>query len=357
VSKRPVARGDVRSLTGYHSPQVAANIRLNTNESPLPPPSEFLSELADLVRDLELHRYPDRGAMKLRMALSSYHGFEPGQILCANGSNEVLQILLLTFGGPGKSAGLFQPTYAMHRQIALATGTAVSVAPRGTDFTLSPEIVRAFLEEEEPEVLFLCSPNNPTGAVDSPETIEAAVDAVEAYGGLVVLDEAYADFDGCSNLGLLKENRSLVIVKTFSKLWSMAGLRLGYLLGPSWCVRQLEDLLLPYHLDSLKQAGGIIALRHSETMEARARNLVSERERIVKALDELPVRVWPSRANFVLFRPDRLSGGGVWQALLDRSVLIRDCSSWDGLKECLRVTVGTEEENNKFLAALREVLL
>jgi histidinol-phosphate aminotransferase len=171
-----------------------------------------------------------------------------------------------------------------------------------------------------------------------------------------VVDEAYGQFTTTSAVDLLDDDRALVVSRTFSKTWARAGLRLGYLMGPSWCLAELEKVVLPYHLDAVKQVAGLLALEHGQLMEERVAALVAERERVTAALRDLEVTVWPSEANFVLFRCEGSSGQDVWQGLLDRSVLVRNFSSWDGLEGCLRVTIGTDEEDDRFLAALREVL-
>jgi histidinol-phosphate aminotransferase len=174
--------------------------------------------------------------------------------------------------------------------------------------------------------------------------------------GLVVVDEAYGQFADWSALGLIEEETPLVVTRTFSKTWSMAGARLGYLIGPSWLVTELDKVILPYHLDAAKQIAGRLALRFVDDMEARVQLIVSERDRIQSAFAGIPVDHWPSGANFVLFRPRARAGRDVWQQLVDRSILVRDCSGWPRLENCLRVTVGTPEENDAFLDALREVL-
>jgi histidinol-phosphate aminotransferase len=181
-----------------------------------------------------------------------------------------------------------------------------------------------------------------------------AVAAMDA--GLVVVDEAYGQFAAWSALDLVAEDRPLVVTRTYSKTWSMAAARLGYLIGPASLVAELEKVVLPYHLDTAKQVAGRIALRFADEMQLRVAGLVAEREKVVAGLEQLPVHQWPSEANFVLFRPLHKDGHDVWQGLLDRSVLVRDCSSWPGLDGCLRVTVGTPEEDDVFLSALAEVL-
>ena len=207
-----------------------------------------------------------------------------------------------------------------------------------------------------PSVAFLCSPNNPTGVVDDPDDVAATLDLVAGRDGLLVVDEAYGQFAPWSALDLVDEAAPLVVTRTFSKTWSMAAARLGYLIGPSWVVDDLHKVVLPYHLDAAKQRAGVLALDHAGAMAARVERLVAERRRLVAALEDLPVDVWPSGANFVLFRPRGADGDAVWQGLLDRSVLVRNCASWPRLDGCLRVTIGTPTEDDAFLAALREIL-
>ncbi|MEE3275372.1 MAG: histidinol-phosphate transaminase [Actinomycetota bacterium] len=356
MPKRPTPRSGISGLVGYHSPQVEVEVRLNTNESPLPQPDGFGDALADAVRGLGLNRYPDRAVMDLRSALARRYALDPAQVFCANGSNEVLQTVLLAYGGAGRSAAVFEPTYAMHSQIARSTGTRVVAGRRDDDFGLSIDAVGSLIEAERPDVLFLCSPNNPTGMLDAPEVVPTALEALGGHGGLLVVDEAYGQFAATSAVELLDEDRALVVSRTFSKTWALAGLRLGYLLGPSWCLGELDKVVLPYHLDAFKQTAGTLALEYEQAMQDRVDALVAERQRVTEALQDLQVEVWPSKANFVLFRCEGCSSQDVWQGLLDRSVLVRDCSSWDGLEGCLRVTIGTDEEDDRFLAALGEVL-
>jgi len=347
-------------MTGYHSPQVSVEVRLNTNEAPTAPPEAFAKAVADAAVGLDWHRYPDRSATELRTVLGERFGFGPEQVFCANGSNEVLQTLLLTYAGPGRRTLTFEPTYALHRHLARVTGSEPVMVERSDDFRLDPTVATEAVAEHRPAITFLCSPNNPTGMVEPAETVEAVLAAVEAVGGLLVVDEAYGEFSSWSAVDLVAENRSMVVTKTFSKTWAMAGARLGYSFGPSWLVADLDTVVLPYHLDSLKQAAGVAALALVDEMEARVSHIVEERGRIAAELHRLGCEVWPSGANFVLFRPepgaDAGSGRSVWQQLVDRSILVRDTSSWERLDGCLRVTVGTSGENSRFLAALADIL-
>ncbi|HEY3811208.1 MAG TPA: histidinol-phosphate transaminase [Acidimicrobiales bacterium] len=349
----PEPREDLGLRQGYHSPQVDVAVRLNTNESPLPPPAAWLDALRAEIDATVWNRYPDRQATGLRAALAGFHGVSVDQVFCANGSNEVLQSLCLAYGGPGRSVAVFEPTYALHSHIAHLTGTAVAEGQRRSDFSLDLEVVRDVLEAAHPALTFLCSPNNPTGRADDPTAVRAVLGAVP---GLLVVDEAYGQFADWTALSLIDDDVPLVVTRTFSKTWSMAAARLGYLVGPAPVVAALERVALPYHLDALKQSAGRLAVQFVGEMEDRIGLIVRERQRLLSALARLPVTVWPSQANFILFRADHRKGSEVWQGLLDRSVLVRDTSSWPRLADCLRVTVGTPEENDAFLSALTAVL-
>jgi histidinol-phosphate aminotransferase len=350
---RIAVRDDLKALEGYHSPQVSVKVRLNTNESPTPPPVAWRDAFAGELSRLEWHRYPDRAATELRAAIAALHGVDASQVFVANGSNEVLQTLLLTYAGAGRTVATFEPTYQLHGHIARLSGATVAEGERCADFTLDLDEVRRVCVSANPIVTFLCSPNNPTGLVESEANVRFVMDIAP---GLVVVDEAYGQFAEWSALGLIDEETPLVVTRTFSKTWSMAGARLGYLIGPSWLVDDLDKVVLPYHLDAAKQIAGRLALRFVDDMEARVKLIVSERHRIEAAFRSMPVDYWPSGANFVLFRPRTRSGRDTWQGLLDRSVLIRDCSGWPRLENCLRVTVGTPVENDLFIDALLEVL-
>ena len=356
-SAPPPVRADLIALTGYHSAQVEVDVRLNTNESPLPPPPQWFDAFRDALARIDFNRYPDREATELRAALAASHAVTPDRIFCANGSNEVLQSLLLAYGGPGRTVAVFEPTYTLHRHIARITGTDVAVGSRTDDFVLDLEEVKRVVDAHDPVITFLCSPNNPTGRADTAEQIEAVVNATS---GLVVVDEAYGQFAASSALDLVRNggpgSERIVVVRTFSKTWSMAGLRLGYLVGPPPVVEACELVVLPYHLDAAKQLAGRLALGFVDEMETRVAMLKEERGRMAATLAELPVDSWPSDANFILFRPTGRNAREVWEGLLDASVLVRDCSEWPGLAGCLRVTVGLPEENDRFLAALTESL-
>jgi histidinol-phosphate aminotransferase len=349
-------RADVALMSGYHSPQLDVAVRLNTNESPEAPPDGWQRDWLAALAQVDFHRYPDRGAVRLRAALAELHQVAPEQVFVANGSNEVLQTVLLTYGGAGRRAAVWEPTYALHAHIARLTGTEVVEGGRGPDLATDLDEVRRVYAGHRPELAFLCSPNNPTGMVDDEATVSETLSLARAADGLLVVDEAYGQFAPWSALALVGPGVPLVVTRTFSKTWSMAGTRLGYLIGPPEVVAELDKVVLPYHLDAAKQLAGILALDHVDEMNSRVAHLVEERGRLAARLGDLPVQVWPSGANFVLFRPTAADGGQVWQELVDRSILVRNFSTVPHLEGCLRVTIGTQAEDDAFLDALTEIL-
>lgn len=355
MSAVPPVRPDLQLTEGYHSPQVDAEVRLNTNESPFAPPEAWREELLAALAEVSFHRYPDRPATELREAVAALHGVTRDEVFCANGSNEVLQSLLLAFGGPGRRALVFEPTYALHSHIARIAGTEVVEGARDDDFLIDPDHALRLLAAQRPDVTFLCSPNNPTGNADPIELVERLLGIVP---GLLVVDEAYGQFAPAPSgaLRALPEGEALVVVRTFSKTWALAAARLGYLLADEQVVSACESVALPYHLSAFTQAAGRCALRFRAEMEARVAFIAEERGRVTAGLSGLAVEQWPSDANFILFRPLTKPADAVWRALLERSVLVRDFSSRAELPGCLRVTIGTAEENDRFLAALAEAL-
>jgi histidinol-phosphate aminotransferase len=345
-------RDDLGALAGYHSAQVAADVRLNTNESPFDPPAAWLDEYVAAVADVRWNRYPDRRATALREAIAGFHGIGSDNVFAANGSNEVIQSILLAYAGSRRTVVTFEPTYQLHGHIARVTGATVVAGERRDDFTLDPDHATDVIAGADPAVTFVCSPNNPTGLVEPPEIVDVVL---AASRGLVVVDEAYAEFSPWTALDRVADAGRLVVVRTFSKTWSMAAARLGYAVAPSWVVTQLEKVVLPYHLDAAKQLAGTLAVRHVADMERRVSTLVEERGRVQAALSELGgdgVEAFPSGANFILIRFHRHDAHEIWDRLVALGVLVRDCSGWNRLDGCLRVTLGTATENDRFLAAL-----
>ncbi len=351
----PPVRDDLTDLTPYGAPQIDVPVRLNTNENPYPPSSRLVQAVADAVARAAgtLNRYPDRDAVELRKDLADYlgHGLTGGQVWAANGSNEVIQQLLQAFGGPGRLALGFDPGYSMHSLIARVTCTGWASAARDEDFGLDPARAVAAIEANRPDLIFLTSPNNPTGTAAPLALIEAVCAAAP---GLVVLDEAYAEFarEGTpSALTLLPRHPRLVVTRTMSKAFAMAGARIGYLAAAPEVVEKLLLVRLPYHLSAVTQAVGRAALALAAEPLATVTILRAERDGLVAWLSRRGLAVADSDANFVLFGEfgDRRA---VWQGLLDRGVLVREV----GPPRWLRVTVGTPEEMAAFRSALDEVL-
>jgi histidinol-phosphate aminotransferase len=356
ASSRPQPRDDLRALEGYHSAQVEVAVRLNTNESPYPPPPEFMAAWIGALEAGEYHRYPDRDAGELRAALAELLGQPAARVFPANGSNEVLQTILLTYAGAGRSALVFEPTYALHAHLARITATTVVEGERDESLAIDLESARALIERHRPAVVFVCSPNNPTGTVETRSVVSGLLDLVSAYGGLLVVDEAYGEFAAWSAIDLVDDSVPLVVARTYSKVWSLAAVRLGFAVAPEWLVAELDKVVLPYHLSLPTQLAGRVALDYRVEMEKRVASLVEERGRLFAALAGIAgITVFPSGANFLLFRVHG-DGRAVWKALLAQGVLVRDFSRWPRLDECLRVTVGTPSENDAFLAALAGAL-
>lgn len=354
MSDRVPVRDDLRDVEPYGAPQLDVPVRLNTNETPQPPPPAFLAAVADRLRELELNRYPDRDARALRAALAAGAGVPPDQVWVGNGSNEVQLQLLQAYGGPGRRVLLARPGYSFHPLVARVSGTQVVEVRLPEDLVLRPDPAAAAVARHDPDLTLLVSPHNPSGVRLDPGTVRAVHDAGR---GLVVLDEAYVEFapDPDATLALLAQLPRLVLSRTFSKAFRLAGLRLGYLLGPSWVVEDLQRVRLPYHLDALTQAAGLVALEQRAALTTHLAATAIERERVARlvgALDRVE-RVWPSQANFLLLRTDEPR---LFELLLERGVLVRDFSTTPGLAGCVRVTIGTPEEDDALVRALGEVL-
>jgi len=344
-------RDDLRGKSPYGAPQKHVPVALNVNENTHPIPEDVAHDIVARVAAaiIGLNRYPDREFTELRAALARYlgHGLAPEQLWAANGSNEVLQHVLQAFGGPGRVALGFGPTYSMYGLLSSGTGTGWVAADRDPDFELSPATAVAAIEQHDPDIVLLCSPNNPTGTPLSLDTIAAVADAAR---GVVVVDEAYQEFADPgtpSALTLLDGRPRLLVSRTMSKAFAFAGARVGYLAADPAVIDALRLVRLPYHLSALTQAAALGALAHAGEMLAMVDEIRAQRERITRELRALGFRPYRSGANFVLF------GGvddphAVFEALLERGILIREI----GLPGCLRVTAGTEVETTAFLEAM-----
>ncbi len=342
----------------YGAPQLHVNVRLNTNENPYPPSDALVEDFIARVRSVasDLNRYPERDAVELRTELARYISRATGvdvtvdNVWAANGSNEVLHQLLQAFGGPGRRALGFTPSYSMHPLLSKGTHTEFVSCPRGEDMRIDMDAALQAIADSHPDVVFVTTPNNPTGDVTSLEDIERIV---QASPGIVIVDEAYAEFsDGPSAVTLIERYPAkLVVSRTMSKAFDFAGGRLGYFVASPAFVEAVLLVRLPYHLSSLSQLAAIVALRHSEDTLATVAVLAKERDRVSEALTAMGYSLVPSASNFVFFGlfDDAASA---WQQFLDRGVLIRDV----GVEGYLRATIGLPEENDAFLRAAQEII-
>ncbi|MGA5414661.1 histidinol-phosphate transaminase [Streptomyces pseudogriseolus] len=353
-------RDELRGKSPYGAPQLDVPVRLNTNENPYPLPEPLVERIAERVREAARHlnRYPDRDAVELRTGLAAYltktagHPVALENVWAANGSNEVIQQLLQTFGGPGRTALGFEPSYSMHALIARGTGTGWISGPRAEDFSLDLPAAEKAIAEHRPDVVFVTTPNNPTGNAVPAETVLALHEAAQAAKpSMVVVDEAYIEFShGDSLLPLLDGRPNLVVSRTMSKAFGAAGLRLGYLAAHPAVVDAVQLVRLPYHLSAVTQATALAALEHTDTLLGYVEQLKAERDRLVAELRALGYEVTDSDANFVQFGRFQDSHA-VWRQILDRGVLVRD----NGVPGWLRVTAGTPAENDAFLDAVRDI--
>ncbi|BBZ04616.1 histidinol-phosphate aminotransferase [Mycolicibacterium chitae] len=347
-------RENLRGKSPYGAPQLEVPVRLNTNENPHPPTQALIDDVAESVRvaAAQLHRYPDRDAVALRTDLAAYltaaTGVELGaqNVWAANGSNEILQQLLQAFGGPGRSAIGFVPSYSMHPIIADGTQTRWVTAARSADFGLDTDVAVAEIEQHRPDVVFVTSPNNPSGQSVPLDDLRRLLDAMDT--GVLILDEAYGEFSSQpSAVALIDEYPTkLVVSRTMSKAFAFAGGRLGYLISSPAVIDAMLLVRLPYHLSVLTQEAARAALRHADDTLGSVATLIAERDRVSQALRDMGFRVIDSDANFVLFG-DFADAPASWQRYLDAGVLIRDV----GIPGHLRTTIGLAAENDAFLEA------
>ena len=349
-------REDLRGRSPYGAPMIDVPVTLNVNENTHPMPQEVIDAITRDVAEaaVTLNRYPDREFDTLRAELADYlgHGLTPENIWAANGSNEILQQLMQVFGGPGRSVMSFAPTYSMYPLLADGTNTAFIAGTRAADYSLTAASAVEQIEEHKPSIVILCSPNNPTGTGLGLDVIEAVYDAVAAYNGIVVVDEAYAEFaqDRTQNALILLPGRpNLVVSRTMSKAFALAGARLGYFAADPAVADAVRLVRLPYHLSAVTQATAIAALRHRTQLLANVDDIRAQRDRIVEHLTGLGLEPAVSDSNFVFF------GGlkdekAAWNYLLERGVLVRD----NGIPGYLRVTAGTEAETSAFLDHLTD---
>ncbi|MEW6574623.1 MAG: histidinol-phosphate transaminase [Bacillota bacterium] len=348
---RDLVRPDLRDLVPYAVSHYPGYIKLDANENPYDFEPEVLAQIFQRVGGQTFTRYPDPMAVDLRRALAGYTGLEPGKILAGNGSDELILTLLLTFGGGGRVV-ITPPTFSMYGIHARIAGAVPVEVPRLEDFAPDVPALISAARTADARLVILCSPNNPTGNVVSRDEVETLL---KETAGLVVLDEAYTEFAGDTCTDLVQRYPRLVVLRTFSKAFGLAGLRVGYLLADEAVISELLKVKQPFNLNAFSQLAALTVLEHLPVFEQRIRAIIADREELFRRLKEVPgVAVFPSRANFLLFRTP-LPAATVYEGLLKHRVLIRNVEG-PGLEGCLRVNVGTPEENETFVKALVDVL-
>jgi histidinol-phosphate aminotransferase len=352
-------REPLKPMSAYGAPQVLASARLNTNENPFAPSAALVAAITKRVSEVSatLNRYPDRDAIALRTGLAKYVttqtgvAFAANNLWAANGSNEIIQSIFLAFGR--ESALGFTPSYSMHPLIAKVTSVNWLDGKRRTDFSLDVAVAAQQILDSKPTLTFITTPNNPTGSVVQVAEIIELAKATASVGGLLVVDEAYAEFSKeVSAATLIAEYPNVIVIRTMSKAFAFAGARVGYLIADQAVIQALQLVRLPYHLSAITQAVAEVALSFADELLAGVDTLIAQREIVQAELTKLGLTVTPSAANFLLFSGFSQPAEQIWQQLLDRGILIRDV----GLLGQLRVTIGSAAENQEFLSALAEVL-
>ena len=352
-------REDLKDQSPYGAPQLPLEVKLNTNENPFSLSPALVKKLSEAIANSakDFNRYPDRDAIELRSELAKYLSSTTGvnlsvdQIWAANGSNEIIQTLFLAFAGAGVNSLGFTPSYSMHENIARSSGTNWVIGERLSDFSIDLSSALKEISTQKPKLVFITTPNNPTGTSTTISDIRKIIEATAQVGGLTIIDEAYAEFsEQPSTIELLSEYLNLVVIRTMSKAFSFAGVRVGYLAAGKEVVDALQLVRLPYHLSTPTQLLAKVALEFQGELLAEVEQLKIERNKVVAELQNLGLTVVPSSANFLLFSIDNEKN--VWQELVKVGVLVRDV----GIAGHLRVTIGTPSENDRFLAALREIL-
>lgn len=349
-----LVREDIRDFVPY-DPHIYENvIKMDANENPYPFPDEILQEIYKRVKERGITRYPDPVAKKLRVELAKYTGVLPEQIIVGNGSDELIQLLLQVFGGPGTQSLIPYPTFSMYAIHTRITGGTPAGIPMQDDFSLPMEELLRGVERPENKVTFLCTPNNPTGNTIPVSQVE---EVLQKAKGIVVADEAYLEFyNRETSTSLLKKYNNLAIIRTFSKAFALAGLRVGYMLASVEIIREMMKLKQPYNVNAFSQEAAVTVLKHRDAFKPQVDLIIAERERMYEALKAISgIKVYPSGSNYLMFRTEK-SGPEVHHALIEKGVLIRNLHGGPGLDNCLRVTMGKKEENDIFLEKLKEII-
>ena len=349
-------RPEIQALTAYHVPDPGNMIKLDAMENPYRWPEPLIDEWLDVLRQVELNRYPDPSARSLTERLKQVMQVPAGmQLVLGNGSDELIQMLALAVAERGRVIMAPDPTFVMYRMIAEFAGLQYASLPLANDFSLDVETMLAAIEAQQPAIIFLAYPNNPTGTLFESDAVEAVI---RAAPGLVVVDEAYAPFTDATFMSRLGEFSNLLVLRTVSKM-GLAGLRLGMLAGPAEWLGEIDKVRLPYNINVLTQASALFALQHQDMLDKQTAQIRLDRAELYAALDTLDgIEPYPSEANFILFKTPAGQADALFEALKVDGVLIKNLNPAGGrLKDCLRVTVGTPDESGAFLAALRKALV
>jgi histidinol-phosphate aminotransferase len=348
-------RPQIRALTAYHVPDAADLVKLDAMENPYGWPPQLVEQWLDRLRSVELNRYPDPSAGDLsEMLKQAMQVPENMRVLLGNGSDELIQMLILAVAAPDRVILSPDPTFVMYRMIATVAGLRYQAVPLRADFSLDPEAALSAIEKTRPAIVFLAYPNNPTGNLFDAAVVE---EVIRAAPGLVVVDEAYAPFTDASFMPRLDEFPNLLVLRTVSKM-GLAGLRLGLLVGAAAWLDEIDKTRLPYNINVLTQASALFALQHKSMLDEQARQIRADRATLAEALQALNgIKVYPSEANFILFETPRGDADRVFSAVREQGVLIKNLNAAGGrLQDCLRVTVGKPEENLAFMEALKNAL-
>jgi histidinol-phosphate aminotransferase len=344
-----LVRPQVRRLKAYSIDETPCRIKLDAMENPFPLQDDIRSEIAETIREAQINRYPDPSTGKLKRAISELWGMDPGRMMLGNGSDELIQAIILAFGGP---VLIPAPTFAMYEITAKALSQNVVAIPLGKDFDLDADKLIKKAKQVKARVIFLASPNNPTGNRFSDDGVRKILERVNAA---VVIDEAYYSFSGKTFLPFLKKHPNMILLRTLSKI-GFAGLRVGVLAAAPDVIAELNKIRLPYNINTLSQAAAVASLRHRDVIEGQISLLISERERLYNALSRTKgITAYPSETNFILFRA-ATDATDIYNKLKQAGILIKNLNKPGPLKNCLRVTVGTPEENSEFVSKLQEIL-
>ena len=345
---RPVLEG----VVPYDPKYLPAEVMISANENPRPVPAEIQERIARAIAQVDMNRYPDPLANDLRTMIGEAWGYSKDYVLLGNGGDELLFNIALAWGGPGRTMLTCPPTFSVYEANATLTETDVVAIARKPDFSLDEQAILDRVREGDIDYVIITSPNNPTGGAANIMFIKQLLEATDA---LVMVDEAYGEFGGESMIPFIDEYPNLLVLKTFSKAYSLAGVRLGYIMAQPQVIQEFIKVRQPYSVDAISQAIGEVVYENRSALQPQIDNIIEERDRLAEELAKLPgIKVFPSDANFLLVRiPD---AGRIWQELFDRSILVRDLSASSGLEDCLRISVGTEQENDRLLDALGDIL-